>query len=72
MGYLYKLFNFFYYEFIPVLDFPGGAVVKNPLEHTGDVRDMGLISWQPTPVFLSGKFPGQWSLAGYSLWSHKT
>ena len=29
-------------------------------------------AWQPTPVFLSGKFPGQRSLAGYSLWSHKT
>ena len=22
--------------------------------------------WQPTPVFLSGKFPGQGSLVGYS------
>ena len=25
--------------------------------------------WQPTPVFLSGKFCGQRSLAGYSPWS---
>ena len=27
--------------------------------------------WQPTPVFLPGKFHGQRSLAGYSLWGCK-
>ena len=27
--------------------------------------------WQPTPVFLSGKFHGQRRLAGYSPRSHK-
>ena len=27
--------------------------------------------WQPTPVFLPGKFHGQWSLAGYSPWGRK-
>ena len=27
--------------------------------------------WQPTPVFLPGKFRGQRNLAGYSLWGHK-
>ena len=27
--------------------------------------------WQPTPVFLPGKFHGQTSLVGYSPWSHK-
>ena len=27
--------------------------------------------WQPTPVFLPGKFHGQRSLVGYSPWSHK-
>ena len=31
---------------------------------------LGKISWsrkrQPIPVFLPGKFHGQWSLAGYS------
>ena len=26
--------------------------------------------WQPTPVFLSGKFHGQRNLEGYSLWDH--
>ena len=28
--------------------------------------------WQPTPVFLPGKFHGQKSLEGYSPWGHKT
>ena len=27
--------------------------------------------WQPTPVFVSGKFHGQRSLAGYSPWGFK-
>ena len=27
--------------------------------------------WQSTPVFLLGKFHGQRSLVGYSLWGHK-
>ena len=27
--------------------------------------------WQPTPVFLPGKFHGQRSLAGNSPWGHK-
>ena len=27
--------------------------------------------WQPTPVFLPGKFHGQRSLVGYSPWGHK-
>ena len=28
-------------------------------------------AWQPTPVFLPGKFHGQRSLAGYSPWDCK-
>ena len=28
--------------------------------------------WQPTQVFLPGKSHGQWSLAGYSPWGHKS
>ena len=27
--------------------------------------------WQPTPVFLPGKFCGQRSLGGYRPWSHR-
>ena len=29
------------------------------------------MKWQPTLVFLPGKFQGQRSLMGYSLWGHK-
>ena len=29
------------------------------------------MKWQPTPVFLPGKFHGQSNPAGYSPWSHK-
>ena len=28
--------------------------------------------WQPTPISLHGKYHGQRSLMGYSLWGHKT
>ena len=54
-------------------------MVKNPPANAEDTRDVGLISglgrppwrreWQPTSVFLSGKFLGQRSLVGYSPWS---
>jgi len=30
-----------------------------------------IRAWQPTPVFLPGKFHRQKSLAGYSPWGHK-
>ena len=29
------------------------------------------MKWQPTPVFLPGKFHGQRSLVGYSPWDGK-
>ena len=29
------------------------------------------MKWQPTPVFLLGKFHGQGSLVGSSPWGHK-
>ena len=59
------------------MGFPGGTVVKNLLANTGDTGDLDLIpglggkiswnrKWQPTQVFLPGKFHGQRSLAGYS------
>ena len=56
-------------------------VVKNPLANAGDIRDAGSIpgsgrfpwrrKWQPTPVFLPGKFQGLGSLADYSPRDHK-
>ena len=56
-------------------------MVEDPPTNAGDVRDLGFDpwvrkipwnrKWKPTPVFLSGKFPGQRSLAGYSSWGPK-
>ena len=34
-------------------------------------QDNPRRKWQPTPVFLSGKFYGQRRLVGYSLWGCK-
>ena len=61
-------------EFVTILlwGFPGGTVVKNPPANAGDTRDkVSVLSpwsriWQPTPVFLPGKFYGQRSLVGES------
>ena len=50
------------------LGFPGGSVVKNPPINERDAGDVSSVSglgrpwrkeWQPTPVFLPGKFHGQ-------------
>ena len=64
-----------------MLGFPGGSDGKESIYNAGDIRDTGLIpgwgripwrrEWQPTPVFLLGKFHGQRSLGGYSPWTHK-
>ena len=64
----------FYFKSIS-LDFPGGPAVQN----SANAGDTGLISasgswrrkWQPTPIFLPGKFHGQGRMVGYSQWSHK-
>ena len=51
--------------------------VKNlPARRETQVRSLGpeypqRRNWQPTPVFLPGKSPGQRSLAGYSSWGPK-
>ena len=62
------------------LGFTAGAAVKN-LPASADLQDMQVRSlgqedprsrkWQRTPVFLSGKFHGWRSLAGYSPLSRK-
>ena len=51
-------------------------MVKNPPANAGDARDAGVKvpwsrKWQPTPVFLPGKFHGQRILVGYSPWGHE-
>ena len=61
--------------------FPGGAGGKEPIcqckrhERRGFDPWVRKIpwrrAWQPTPVFLPGKFQGQRSLVGYSLQGHK-
>ena len=61
--------------------FPGGAGGEEPLcQCRGQKRLrfgpwVGKIprmrAWQPTPVFLPGKFHGQRSPVGYSPWGPK-
>ena len=55
-------------------------MVKNPLANARDERDVvqSLVredpleeAWQPTPIFLPGKFHGQRSLVGYSPCGYK-
>ena len=62
------------------MGFPGGIVVNNLLANAGEAKDAGSIpwvrkipwrrKWQPTALYLPGKFHGQRSLAGYSPWGH--
>ena len=70
----------FYKSIKTVSGFPGGSVVKNPPSNagdTGDTFDPWVLKipwrrkWQPTPVLLPGKFRGQRSLVGYSMWGRK-
>ena len=59
----------------------GGLVVKNPPANAGDPREVGWIpglgrssrigNGTPLQLFFSGKFHGQRSLVGYSLWGCK-
>ena len=58
-----------------ITSFPGGTVIKNLPTNAGNTKPwfdpwVGKIpwsrKWQPTPVFLPGKFHGRRSLASYS------
>ena len=58
--------------------FPGSSEVKESACNAGDPGSVPGLErfswrrkWQPTPVFLPGKFHGQRSLAGYRPWGHK-
>ena len=63
------------------MGFPGGAVGKESACQCRRVKRHRFNpwvrkspwsgKWQPTPVFLPGKFHGQGSLVGYSRWGHK-
>ena len=63
-----------------LMGFPGSSDGKTSAYNVGDLGsipgiDPGKIlwrrKWQPTPVFLPGKFHGLRSLVGYSPWGHK-
>ena len=47
------------------------SIVQTYDNYPETVRNSWRRKWQPTPVFLPGKFEGQRSLAGYSSWGHK-
>ena len=55
--------------------FPGASVVKSAWQcrrwrsHSWVRKIPWRRAWQPTPVFLPGKFQGQRSLVGYTPWS---
>ena len=59
------------------VDLQGGASGKECRRHErlGFSPSLGDFpwskKWHPATVFLSGKFHGQKSLAGYSLWGQK-
>ena len=60
------------------MGFPGRAVIKNPPANAGDTgsdlwvrRILWSRKWQPTSIFLSGKFHEQRNLVGYSPWGSK-
>ena len=51
--------------------FPGGTVVKNLPANPWVRKIPWSRKWQPTSVFMPGKFHGQRSLVDYSSWSCK-
>ena len=56
-----------------VLSTVAETVKNRPTMRETQVQSLGQEDplWQPTPVFLPGKFHGQRSLAGYSPRGHK-
>ena len=47
------------------------AVQETWVRSLGREDPLERRKWQPTPVFLPGKFHGQKSLVGSSPWGHK-
>ena len=57
---------------------PGGSdsedsacIARRPRLDPWVRKNPWVKKWQPTPVFLPGKFHGQRSLEGFSPWGHK-
>ena len=68
--------SFFAYRYSCVTGFPSDSDGKESTGSAGDpdpwVRKIPWRrKWQPTPVFLPGKFRGQRSLGGHSPWGRK-
>ena len=62
-----KLFNYLK-NYLKLISFPGGSVVKNLPANAGDsysIPGLGERNGKPTPLFLPGKSHGQRSLTGY-------
>ena len=63
------------------MGFLGVLVLKEPTCQSRRCKRLGFDlwvgkipwrrKWQPTPVFLPGKFHRERSMAGYSPWGHK-
>ena len=65
-------------EHVFTVGFPGGLEGKRVCLQCGRPgfdpsvgKNPWRRKWQPTPVFLPGKFHGWRSLVGYSPWGHK-
>ena len=64
------------------VDFPDGSVIKESsclckrrrrrVPSLGREGSPGVGNGNPFPIFLPGKFHGQRSLAGYSLWGSQS
>ena len=71
------------YRLLPSKDLAGASLVAQKVKNLPTTQEtcLGFSSWivkipwrrawQPTPVFLPGKFHGQRILVGYSPWGHK-
>ena len=76
MGFLFFFFNYWPLVYDRNRASLVAQLVKNlPSVQETRVRSLGSIAWrrkwQPTPVSLSGKSHGQWSLVGCSPWGRK-
>ena len=74
---IYYVLNLYLLYIRYILGFPGGSVVNKPPAKQ-EMRDQSQYQedplegkWQPTPVFLTGKFHGQRSLVDYNPWGCK-
>ena len=54
-----------------IVIFSGYMPIGRIAESYGNLQISWRRKWQPTPVYLPGKFHGQRNLAGYSPWGYK-